>query len=80
MFAQKKGGGLGFRNLYAFNLAFLAKQGWRIIQELTSLVSVFKAKYFLHSSFLEASVRSNTSYVWRGIYASREVILQGSRW
>lgn len=76
----KKEGGLRFRNLYAFNLALLAKQGCRIIQEPTSLVSIFKAKYFPHSSFLEVGVRSNASYAWRSICAAREVILWGSRW
>ena len=51
----KKEGGMGFRDLKTFNLAFLAKQGWRIQQRLGSLIHrVLKAKYFANSSFLDA--------------------------
>ena len=49
--------GMGFSDLRAFNLALLAKQGWRIQQNPQSLVhKVFKAKYFMGSSFKEAQL------------------------
>ena len=45
---QKKGegGGLGFRDLHLFNLAMLARQGWRLIQDPDSLCGqILRAKY-----------------------------------
>ena len=55
----KDKGSMGFRDLRAFNLALLAKQGWRIQQNQNSLVHrIFKAKYFAMNSFLEAQIRS----------------------
>lgn len=60
--ALKCEGGLGFRNLYAFNLAMLAKQGWRLTNEPKSLVArVLKAKYFPNCSFMEAQIKNEAS-------------------
>jgi hypothetical protein len=44
-YAKEKGGS-GFRDLENFNLALLAKQGWRLFQNLSSMAAkVFKEKY-----------------------------------
>ena len=62
---SKKKGGMGFWDLRSFNLAMLAKQGWRLIHENGSLLSLcFKAKYFPRCHFLDATVPLNCSYVW----------------
>ena len=74
-------GGTGFRNLQAFNLALLAKQGWRILSNLNSLLArVYKAKYFPYDDILNAKLGSNLSYAWRSIHSSLKVIRKGTRW
>ena len=53
MCKPKAGGGLGFKNLKCFNLALLAKQGWRLQLAQDSLVFlVLKAKYFPRCDFV----------------------------
>nr|XP_023911810.1 uncharacterized protein LOC112023433 [Quercus suber] len=77
----KDRGGMGFRDLKAFNMALLAKQGWRIQKDQSSLVHrIFKAKYFKKTSFMEAQLGRRPSYAWRCIMAAREIVARGSKW
>ncbi len=77
----KNEGGIGFRDLQLFNKALLARQGWRLLHQPSSLLCrVLKAKYFPHTSFLEAGVLGNASYIWRSICESKEVLNCGLRW
>ena len=72
---------MGFKDLKTFNLALLAKQGWRILTNQNSLVHrIFKAKYFAKNTFLEAELGRWPSYAWRSIMAAREIVERGSRW
>lgn len=62
---SKEEGGLGFRDICAFNLAMLAKQGWRLLENPDSLCAqVLKAKYFANTSVLEAKPKMGMSYTW----------------
>ena len=76
---QKKRGGMGFRDISAFNLAMLAKQAWRLIYQDHSLFyRVYKARYFPNCNFLLAELGSNPSYVWWSLLEARDVIWEGS--
>ncbi|XP_075651352.1 putative mitochondrial protein AtMg00310 [Castanea sativa] len=77
----KAKGGVGFRDINAFNLEILAKQAWCLIHHQHSLMyRVYKAHYFPTCSFLEANLGSNPSYVWRSLLQTRDIILEGSVW
>ncbi|KAK8443977.1 hypothetical protein SEVIR_9G060701v4 [Setaria viridis] len=50
---RKKKGGLGYRDLHLFNLAMLARQGWRLLMNPDSLCAqVLLAKYFENGKLL----------------------------
>lgn len=71
-------GGMGFRDLNAFNLALIAKLGWRLLTKPDSLVvKLLKAKYYQNSSFWDANLGGTPSYCWRSIMAARQIILVG---
>ncbi len=72
---------MGFRDLHFFNLALLAKQGWRLATQPTSLFSrVFQSKYFPRCSFWQAKLGSSPSFIWRSILAARDLFRKGIRW
>jgi hypothetical protein len=74
-------GGMGFRDLEVFNLALLAKQGWRLVQQPDSLVArVLQDKYFRGSDFMHVTKGRNISYAWRSIINAQEVLDRGLVW
>jgi hypothetical protein len=73
--------GIGFRDLTCCNKALLAKQRWRIIQNLDSLVgSILKAKYFRRRSLLEAQIGSRPSFAWRSLLGATDLLKEGLFW
>ncbi|KAM2178959.1 hypothetical protein ACFX1R_033984 [Malus domestica] len=75
---SKQEGGLGFGDLYAFNLALLAKQAWHFLHNPEALVyRVFKAQYFPATDFLEAQVDNGKMiHIWEDKWVPTESCLR----
>lgn len=81
MSGPKSKGGLGFRNLYGFNIALLGKHLWNFMHNSNSLVArIFKARYFPTSHVLKASRGSGSSFLWTGLWTAKEELCKGFRW
>ncbi|KAH0972205.1 hypothetical protein GBA52_024361 [Prunus armeniaca] len=77
----KKAGGLGFRDIQCFNLALLAKVGWRILHNPSSLLAcLLHDKYFAGAFFLSATSQKSSSWGWKGILQGRRLLESGLRW
>lgn len=75
MAVHKNTGGLGSKDLEAFNKALLGKQVWRILTKPNLLVSkVLKAKYFPQESILQCTPPKNASWIWQGLMGPRSLL------
>ncbi|XP_071923058.1 uncharacterized protein [Coffea arabica] len=71
-------GGLGFRDLEAFNVALLAKQTWRVVTNPNLLVSkVLKAKYMKKNDWFVQKPPSTASWCWKSLHKGGELLQQG---
>ncbi|CAL8994691.1 unnamed protein product [Prunus brigantina] len=76
----KSEGGLGFRDLFDFNLALLAKQSWRILNNPHALwVKLLKARYFPDCDFKDATLGHRPSWIWRSLLAGRDTVMNNAR-
>ena len=81
MCTPKKEGGMGFRDLRSFNLAMLAKQCWRLIQNPDSLCArVLRAKYYPDGNILKAGAKNGSSYTWQNIVSGIQTFNRGCIW
>lgn len=68
-------GGLGIRDIQAFNMTLLAKQAWRIVTKPECLLArVLKGKYCSKAPFLHVSITKKASHGWRGIIADIDLL------
>ncbi|XP_019179523.1 PREDICTED: uncharacterized protein LOC109174723 [Ipomoea nil] len=76
----KKYGGLGFKDLRAFNLAMLGKQAWRFLTNPSILAArIYKARYYPNTSFIDATIGNCPSFCWRSIMAAHGMVCSGVR-
>lgn len=76
---QPKGmGGLGFKDFELFNLAMLARQAWRLLQDPKSLSArILKSIYYPNTTILHATLGNHPSQIWRAIIEGRDTLKQG---
>lgn len=78
MTQPKRVGGLGFKDFELFNLALLAKQAWRILQNPESLSArILKGLYFPNRTILNAEIGSHPSQIWRAVIEGRDILKLG---
>ncbi|KAA3453681.1 reverse transcriptase [Gossypium australe] len=64
-----------------FNMALLAKQGWKIIMQPNCLFArVIKSKYFPKGEFMSARIGSYPPFTWRSIWGTRRLLKEGIGW
>jgi hypothetical protein len=77
----KAQGGMGFRDIQCFNMAMLAKQVWRLLEEPESLCArVLRAKYFPSGDLLNATMKKGSSFTWQSIWAGLQTFKKGHIW
>ena len=77
----KKEGGTRFQDIHCFNLAVLAKQAWRLIDNLDSLCArVLKAKYYLDCGISNATPKKRASFTWKSFMLGLQTLKRGHIW
>jgi hypothetical protein len=72
---------MGFRDFQSFNLAMLAKQGWRLISNPDSLCAqILRAKYYPDGDILKAGPKAGSSFTWQSILAGITTFKRGYIW
>lgn len=73
--------GLGFRQLEDFNMALLAKQGWKMLKDPNSIFARnFLKKYFRNSKLHEGSLGKSNSFLWRSVWSALGLLRRGLLW
>lgn len=77
----KSASGLGFRDLRLFNLALLARQGWRLLYNPDNLCARLpKAKYYPNGNLMNTVFTGNASPTWKAVEHGLELLKSGIIW
>jgi hypothetical protein len=77
----KDKGGLGYRDIHLFNLAMLARQGWHLLLNQSSLCAqALHAKYFPSGDLLSVIEKPGIFYSWRSIVRGVQALKDGLIW
>jgi hypothetical protein len=60
----RKEGGIYFRDFHSLNLAMLAKQVWRLVNEPDSLCAQVLREYYPHGDILKVGPKAGSSFKW----------------
>ena len=64
-----------------FDLAMLARQGWRLLTQPDTLCArVMQAKYYPDGRLLKTEAKDGISYTWRSILKGVELLKEGLIW
>lgn len=78
---SKDNGGMEFWDIKIFNMALLAKQRWRLLQESNPLVAkIYQENYFKNSQILEVRLGHSPSHIWTSIWSVMELLREGLLW
>nr|XP_025616741.1 uncharacterized protein LOC112709055 [Arachis hypogaea] len=81
MTKSKANGGLGFKDLECQNIAHLAKQAWRLLNEEDTIwAKILKAIYYPNCNLWEAERGGNASWIWKSILEGRDFLRRKGRW
>lgn len=81
MAKPKRKRGLGFKDVFSFNDALLAKIGWRILKNPTCLLArCLLGKYCKNTSFLDCKVSPSSSHGWRSVLIGRDLLSKQLGW
>jgi hypothetical protein len=72
-------GGLQIKKMHEFNLALIAKLGWKLISNSDCLwVNQLQRKYIKYGDFLSSPAPSTASWLWKGIQKIKTFISAGA--
>ena len=78
MTQPKSMGGLSFKDFELFNMAMLARQAWRLLQNPDSLSArILKSIYYPDTTILEAVLGNHPSQIWRAMIEGRDTLKLG---